>query len=94
MPSCSHTCAYRQQYWQRHDYTSLNIALESSSEEEDEVEEQEEELEPSDREIHYVMGNVAEPQNTGTRDAIVVHCVGEYMCHRLIVDSSCYHAHA
>lgn len=68
---------YRQEYWQRHGYTSLNAAMESSSEEEEEEEEEDEE--PSDREIHYVMGNVAEPQNTGTRDAIVVHCVGEYL---------------
>ena len=68
---------YRQEYWQRQGYVSLNMALESSSEEEEE-EEEEEELDQRDREIHYVMGNVAQPQNTGTADAIVVHCVGKY----------------
>lgn len=72
----------RQEYWQRHGYTSLNMSLvESSSEEEEEEGEgegEEEGEEPLDREIHYVMGDVAQPQNTGTSDAIVVHCVG--MC--------------
>ena len=55
--------------------------VESSSEEEEEEGEgegEEEGEEPLDREIHYVMGDVAQPQNTGTSDAIVVHCVG--MC--------------
>lgn len=66
---------YRQEYWQRHGYTSLNVALESSSEEEEE--EDEEEFDQSDREIRYVMGDVTRPQNTGTGDAIVVHCVGK-----------------
>lgn len=47
-----------------------------SEEEEDEEEEREEEEESLEREIHYVMGDVAQPQNTGTNDAIVVHCVG------------------
>lgn len=54
------------------------MTLESSSESEAEEEEEEEgeEFDQSDREIRYVMGDVAQPQNTGTRDAIVVHCVG------------------
>ena len=70
--------ACRQDYWHRHGYTSLNMTLESSSESEAEEEEEEEgeEFDQSDREIRYVMGDVAQPQNTGTRDAIVVHCVG------------------
>jgi hypothetical protein len=37
-----------------------------------------------EREIHYVMGNVAQPQNTGSSDAIVVHCVGESSMHNFV----------
>ena len=65
----------RQERWQRHGYSSLNVSLESSSEEEEEDEEGEEEN-SLEREIHYVMGDVAQPQNTGNSDAVVVHCVG------------------
>ena len=51
------------------------MSLESSSEEEDEDEEGEGE-ETLERDIHYMMGGVAQPQNTGSSDAVVVHCVG------------------
>lgn len=51
------------------------MSLESSSEEEDEDEEGEGE-ETLERDIHYMMGDVAQPQNTGSSDAVVVHCVG------------------
>ena len=69
------TCIFiRREYWQRHGYTSLNLSLEEESSSDEEEEEEEEE--PLDRDIHYVMGDVAQPQNTGTSDAIVVHCVG------------------
>ena len=52
------------------------MALDSSSEEEEE-EGEGEEFDLLDRDIHYVMGDVAQPQSTGSEDAIVVHCVGE-----------------
>lgn len=51
------------------------MSLESSSEEEGEDEEGGGQ-EPFEQEIQYVMGDVTQPQNTGTGDAIVVHCVG------------------
>ena len=70
----------RLEFWQRHDYTSLNVVLESSeSESEGEPEGFGEEFqagEPPDREIHYLVGDVTQPQNTGDSDAIVVHCIG------------------
>ncbi len=69
------------EFWQRHDYTSLAVSMEaSSSEEESETEGSEEEFQPSDpseREIHYVVGDVTRPHSTGDGDAIVVHCVGK-----------------
>ena len=52
------------------------MSLESSSEEEEEEDEDEEGEETLEREIHYVMGDVAQPQNTGSSDAVMVHCVG------------------
>ena len=54
------------------------MSLESSSEEEEEEDEDEEgeEEDSLEREIHYVMGDVAQPQTTGNSDAVVVHCVG------------------
>ena len=51
-------------------------ASESSSSEEEE----EEEVDPSDRELHYLVGDVTCPQCTGEQDAIVVHCVGKCVC--------------
>ena len=72
----------RLEFWQRHDYTSLNVILESSESESESEEEREgfgEEFpsgEPPEREIHYLVGDVTQPQNTGYSDAIVVHCVG------------------
>ena len=60
----------------------MNLSLEESSSDDEEEEEEEEREgaeegeEPLDRDIHYVMDDVAQPQNTGTSDAIVVHCVG------------------
>ena len=52
------------------------MSLESSSEEEEEEEDDEEGEDSLEREIHYVMGDVAQPQNTCNSDAVVVHCVG------------------
>ena len=61
-------------WWHENHYTSLNAHLDSSSEEEEEEEEEEGEEE----EIHYVVGDVTHPQHTGTADALIVHCVGEW----------------
>ena len=33
-----------------------------------------------DRDIQYLVGDVTRPQQTGTSDAIVVHCVDECVC--------------
>ena len=63
----------RMEYWKKHNYISLNLTLEEDEEEE---EEEEEELDTSDRELHYLSGDVTRPQNTGDTDAIVIHCVG------------------
>lgn len=74
------TTVTRLVFWEHHGYTSLNASLESSSSESD-SEGSRDELsvsDPSDTEIHYVVGDVTRPQNTGDSDAIVVHCVG--MC--------------
>ena len=30
-----------------------------------------------EREIQYIIGDVTQPQNTSTNDAIIVHCVGK-----------------
>lgn len=67
------------EFWQKHSYTSLSVSLESSSSEE-ESEEVEEGWAPSDaseREIHYVVGDVTRPHSAGDGDAIAVHCVGK-----------------
>ena len=62
----------KMEYWKKHNYISLNLTLEEDEEEE---EEEEEELDTSDRELHYLSGDVTRPQNTGDTDAIVIHCV-------------------
>ena len=53
--------------------------MESSSEEEEEEEEEEGEVE----EIRYVVGDVTQPQHTGSSDAIIVHCVGKSHVHTI-----------
>ena len=68
--------ALRLEWWRENHYTSLNVHLDSSSEEEEEEEEEEEKREGE--EIQYVIGDVTHPQHTGTRDALIVHCVGEW----------------
>jgi len=55
----------------------LNLALDSDNEEawsdsDEEVEE------VWSGEINYVKGDVTHPQNTGTSDLIILHCVGKY----------------
>jgi hypothetical protein len=37
----------------------------------------EEDEEQEKKAIHYVIGDVMQPQNTDGQDAIIVHCVGE-----------------
>ena len=54
--------------------------MESSSSSEGEGEGFEDEpsaRDSSDREIHYIVGDVTHPQNTRNTDAIVVHCVAK-----------------
>ena len=54
--------------------------MESSSSSEGEGEGFEDEpsaSDSSDREIHYMVGDVTHPQNTRNSDAIVVHCVAK-----------------
>ena len=68
-------CDLREEFWRRNGYTSQNCPLEGSSEEEEEEGEEEEEEE--ERQINYVVGDVTQPQNTGSSDAIIIHCVGE-----------------
>ena len=70
-------CDLREEFWRRNGYTSQNCPLEGSSEEEEEEGEEEEEEEEEERQINYVVGDVTKPQNTGSSDAIIIHCVGE-----------------
>ncbi|CAI8031063.1 Chromodomain-helicase-DNA-binding protein 1-like [Geodia barretti] len=65
----------REEFWRRNGYTSQNCPLEGSSEEEEEEGEEEEEEE--ERQINYVVGDVTQPQNTGSSDAIIIHCVDD-----------------
>ena len=67
----------RQAYWDRHDYTSLNLPLDS---EESEGADEWGCEGGEDRNIRYLVGDVTRPQQTGTSDTIVVHCVGECVC--------------
>ena len=78
---------FREAFWSQHGYTSLNVVLDSSdsgeeSEEEEEEEEGEEEgrlsFDSTERQLHYVVGDVTQPQVTEGTNAIVVHCVGEW----------------
>ncbi|XP_019858843.1 PREDICTED: chromodomain-helicase-DNA-binding protein 1-like [Amphimedon queenslandica] len=56
----------KQEWWKEHNYSSLKIK-----------EEEEEEEEREEREIQYLIGDVTQPQNTSTNDAIIVHCVDD-----------------
>ena len=38
-----------------------------------------EEEEEEEQQINYVVGDVTQPQNTGSNDAIIIHCVGEFI---------------
>ena len=58
----------------------MNVVVDSDSEEEEGVwsDGDEDGQGAWSGEINYVMGDVTHPQNTGTSDVIIVHCVGEY----------------
>lgn len=62
----------RLEHWRRNGYTSHNLSLDSSDEEEEE---------PEGVELRYMVGDVTCPQNTGKADTIVVHCVGKFKVH-------------
>ena len=79
------TCIYlvcRLEYWNRNGYSSLNVAVDSDSEEAWSDSDEEGEGVWS-AEINYTRGDVTHPQNTGTSDLIIVHCVGK--CHILCI---------
>lgn len=63
----------RMEWWEENHYTSLNVDLTADSSEEEEEEQEEGE----EKDIQYVVGDVTHPQFAGTRDALIVHCVGE-----------------
>lgn len=63
----------RMEWWEENHYTTLNVDLTADSSEEEE----EEEVEGEEKDIQYVVGDVTHPQYAGTRDALIVHCVGE-----------------
>ncbi|XP_065892694.1 chromodomain-helicase-DNA-binding protein 1-like isoform X2 [Dysidea avara] len=68
----------RLEYWKRNGYTSLNVVVNSDSEEEDVLSDGDEDgQEAWSEEINYVMGDVTHPQNTGASDVIIVHCVDD-----------------
>ena len=58
----------------------MTLDSDESSEDSDEWGCEEEEGE----ELHYLVGDVTRPQQTGTSDAIVVHCVGERRLHNTV----------
>ena len=59
----------RLEHWRRSGYTSHNLSLDSDDSSEGEEEE--------GVELRYVVGDVTHPQDPGTADAIVIHCVGK-----------------
>ena len=65
---------HRKEWWQKNNYASSAISVDSSESEGDSGDSEEEDEE---REIHYKVGDVARPQESGSRDAVVVHCVGQ-----------------
>ncbi|PVD33729.1 hypothetical protein C0Q70_04989 [Pomacea canaliculata] len=70
----------REELWKKHNYTSVNIMIESEDEDEEEVAEEEgseEDVDQPRRSIHYVMGDVTHPLDAGTSDRIVVHCADD-----------------
>ena len=68
----------RLEYWSRSGYSSLNVAVDSDSEEAwSDSEEEGDEVWSG--EINYTRGDVTHPQNAGSGDLIIVHCVGKYI---------------
>ena len=70
-------CIHREALWESNNYTSLSIKLPGNEDSDDEESEEEEEEEQGDGGLNYVVGDVTNPQHTGDKDAIVLHCVGE-----------------
>ena len=66
----------RLEYWNRNGYSSLNVTVDSDSDEASSDSEGEED-EAWSGEISYVKGDVTHPQNAGNNDLIIVHCVGK-----------------
>jgi superfamily II DNA/RNA helicase len=61
----------KKEWWNKNNYISLNMDLPSSDEEE------EEDDDGNDNDIVYLIGDVTHPQNTGNKNAIVVHCTDD-----------------
>ena len=70
----------REKFWQDNGYTTTNILCdgdESSNESDNDEVYDSDEIENTTQ-ISYVVGDVTQPLNAGNRDAIIIHCVGEY----------------
>ena len=63
----------RLEWWQKNNYSTLNVQLESDSDESSDDDEE------RGLDIQYLVGDVTQPQCTGTKDAIIVHCVGMFL---------------
>ena len=71
------------EYWNRNGYSSLNMTVDSDSEEASSDSEGEED-ESWSGEISYIRGDVTHPQNAGSNDLIIVHCVGKVHVYLLL----------
>ncbi|KAK3608755.1 hypothetical protein CHS0354_005846 [Potamilus streckersoni] len=72
----------REELWRANSYKSCNISMESDEEVEEEEEkeernEEEESVQPRKRDIHYVIGDVTHPQDTGSDINIIIHCADD-----------------
>ncbi|KAL3857047.1 hypothetical protein ACJMK2_011746, partial [Sinanodonta woodiana] len=77
----------KEELWRANSYTSCNISIESDSDQEEEEEAKEEKerneeegevpIQPTKRDIHYVIGDVTHPQDTGSDINIIVHCADD-----------------
>ena len=73
----------RLEYWNRNGYSSLNMTVDSDSEEASSDSEMEDD-ESWSGEISYIRGDVTHPQNAGNNDLIIVHCVGKVHVYLLL----------
>ncbi|KAL4225128.1 Chromodomain-helicase-DNA-binding protein 1-like [Mactra antiquata] len=72
----------RDELWKKNDYKSLNIEIDENADDEDEddddiVCDEEESGETTQRDIHYVYGDVTKPKKTDRDVNIVVHCADD-----------------